>query len=260
MKTSLLIPATVFLSLAGLASSLHADGKTAPVPVAPPAAPSTTVIEETTRVAVLPDPALDKLEGKIDRIDGEKKQLMLRTKQGKEPLAYHCNAATKYVDLDGIPVNPVLLIPETPVEVRFVEDRNELIASTVVVQRIQVPLPGGGVTLSTRETLKPGGKVVAESIKKTTIVTGSGTISKVEPGFFTLTPGGEAHPQRYQYSETTTWVNAAGEPVPVTILKAGYPVKVSYTPHGDTLFADEVVVMVPPASPAPRTKQTPPKK
>ena len=250
MKSFLHLPTALLLSLTGLVASLSAQEKPLKLPPAP-SAPSTTVTEERTTIAVLPDPNLDKIEGKIQRMDKETNQLMLRTKNGKEPIPYNWNSATKYVDLDGKPVNPALLIAEVPVEVRYVQDASTLIASTVIVQRVQAPLPGGGTTLTTRETLKPGGKVVEETVK-ITAVTNSGTIRNLEPGFLTLMGEGEAHPQRYQYSETTTWVNNKGEPVPVAMLKAGYPVKVSYSKRGDVLFADQVVVLPPAATPVPR--------
>ena len=246
----ILSPSTLCqLTLIGLTVPLYAQEKTIPAP-APLGSNSTAVTEERTTIAVLPDPNLDKIEGKIQRMDAETKQLMLRTKHGKEPIPYNCIAATRYIDLDGKPVNPALLIGEVPVEVRYVQNGSELIASTVVVQRIQAPLPGGGVTLTTRETLKAGGKVVEETVKKTSVTT-SGTLRTFEPGILTLTAEGEAPAQRYQYSENTIWVNAKGEPVPVSAIKAGYPLRISYSKRGEALFADQVIVLMPSSVPTP---------
>jgi hypothetical protein len=251
MKTFPTFPTLLLLSLAGLAASLPAQEK--PVkPDAPPVRPSVTVTEERTTTAVLPDPNLDKIEGKIQRMEPLKNQLMLRTKHGKEPIPYNVIPATKIIDLDGKPVNPALLIAEVPVEIRYVENASELIASTVIVQRYQAPLPGGGVTLTNRETLKAGGKIIEETVKTTT-TTRSGKLRAFEPGFLTLAPEGEAIPLRYQYSETTAWVNAKGEPVPVAVVKPGYSVTVSYTQRGDTLFADQVMLMMPSSAPDPES-------
>ena len=148
MKTHLFIPAAALLSLAPLASLANAQEKPGTPPVPPPSAPSVTETTETTRKAVLPDPSLTKMEGKIHLMDPETKQLLLRTKLGKAPIGLTCNASTRFIDLDGKPVDVALLKPETPVEVNFAENGNELIAAKVVVQRIQVPLPGGAETVA----------------------------------------------------------------------------------------------------------------
>lgn len=248
MKPHLLIPAAALLSLAPLASRANAQEKPG-VPPAAPSAPSLIETTETTRKSILPDPSLTKMEGKIHLMDPETKQLLLRTKLGKAPIGLTCNAATQFIDLDGKPVDMALLKPEIPVEVNFAENGNELIAAKVVVQRIQVPLPGGGTTLTTRETLKPGGKMVEETIK-TTVVMHSGTILKFEPGVLTLKADQQEKALRYQYSKTTTWTNAAGEPVSPSLIKAGLPVKVRYSQRGDTLFADEVVIVTAPGNAA----------
>ncbi len=248
MKPYLLVPATALLSLAPLASHATAQEKPS-APPADPVAPPVTQTTEITRKSVLPDSSLTKMEGRIDRMDPETKQLLLRTKLGKAPIGLTCNAATQFIDLDGKPVDMALLKPETPVEVNYAENGNELIAARVVVQRIQVPLPGGGVTLTTRETLKPGGKMVEETIK-TTAVMHSGTILKFEPGILTLKSDGHEKALRYQYSKTTTWINAAGEPVSPNLIKAGLPVKVRYSQRGETLIADEVVIVTAPGNPA----------
>ena len=133
---SLLLAAS--LSATGsLTAQDQANGKPVNPPAATPATGSTTttVTEETNTRVVFPDTTLDKLDGKVARMDGEKKQLLLRTKNGKEPIPYSLNLTTKFLDLDGLPVNPALIIEEVPVEVRYVEKGTELIASTVVVQR-----------------------------------------------------------------------------------------------------------------------------
>lgn len=211
--------------------------------------PATSVTEETTtRTAVLPDPSLTKREGKIDRIDAETNQLMLRTKLGKEPIGFTVNSATKFIDLDGKPVDPVLLKPEVPVELNFAEDGNKLIATRVIVQRVQVPVPGAGMTLSNRETLKPGGKVVEETSKQTTTTTiNSGALQTLDDAFITLKESGVEAPVRYQISKTTVWVNAAGEPTKAGVIKPGHPVKVTFSKNGDVLVAEQIAILEPPA-------------
>ncbi len=269
MKPFSSFPAIVVLTFTGMASlpaqndPPSAVPPPAPAQIAEPDNTTTTVTEERTTVAVFPDPTLDKLEGKVVRIDGEKKQLLLRTKNGKEPIPYNVNLSTKYVDLDGRPVDPALIIAEVPVEVRYVENGSELIASTVIVQRYQAPLPGGGVTLTTRETLKAGGKVIEESLRTTesttttgeavkpTATSGTGILGTMEKGVLTVTGDAASAPQRYQYSEKTQWVNAIGEPLPPAAVKPGYAVKVTFSQRGEALFAERIVVLPPDTVPAP---------
>lgn len=255
------------LLLALSLSSLPAQEKAAkPAPTSPAVAPgipaAASVTEERTATVVFPDPALDKLEGKVVRIDAEKQQLLLRTKNGKEPIPYNVNPATKFVDLDGRPVDPALIIAEVPVEVRYVENGPELLASTVIVQRYQAPLPGGGVTLTNRETLKAGGKVVGGHIKTTTTTSGPGTIGSIEKGILTVVSEGVASPLRYRYSESTEWVNANGEPLPVAGIRPGYSVKVIYSHNGEAVIAERIVVFPPartgsPPSPPPAAPPAP---
>jgi hypothetical protein len=246
MKYHISSPALLLVTMAGLSTSAWADirtDKTTDTTVTPNG--STT--QETTRTAVLPDPTMDRREGKIARFDVEAKEIHISTALSKGPIAFSVNPATKFIDLDGKTVAPSLLKIDTPVEIKFAEDGNTLIAATVVVQRVQVPLPGGGVTLTTRETLKPGGKVIEESSRTTTVVH-SGTITTFDPGVLTVKVEGTAKPVTYQHSKTTTWVNAAGQPVAPDLIKQGLPVKVQYSQRGDILVADQVIVMVPQAA------------
>ncbi len=247
MNSNLSLSTALLLSFTGLTSLLSAQEQSPGLPPAPAVPPSTTVTEERTTTAVR---AIDKIEGKIQRMEAEKNQLMLRTKHGKAPIPYNIVQATKFVDLDGKPVDPALLIPEVPVEVYYVPDASELVASKVIVQRYQAPLPGGGVTLTARETLKAGGKVIEETVKTTTL-TQSGTIGTVKDGILTVLAQGDVPAVRYQYSETTLWVNAKGEPVPVALLKPGSRVKVSYTKSGEEAMAGQVTVLPPQADPVP---------
>lgn len=213
-------------------------------------APGATTTEEKTTVAVVPDASMNKREGKIDRMDPETRQLMLRTKLAKEPIGFTFNAATKVIDLDGKPVEPNLLKPEVPVELSYVEDGNNLIATTVVVQRIQVPLPGGGTTLTNQETRKPGGKVIEQGVKTTTTVT-SGAMQTLDGKFLTVKVEGAERPARYLVTDSTRWVDATGAPLQISTVKPGYGVRVSYSKQRDALLADEVTVIVPGADPAP---------
>ena len=246
MKILRPLPLLLLVSFSSIAS-IHAQEPGTLRPGAPSANPpagagSTRVTEEKTTTVAFPDPNLDKLEGKVVRIDGETKQILLRTKNGKEPIPYGVTTATRFVDLDGLPVSPSLIIAEVPVEVRYVEKGPDLIASTVIVQRYQAPVPGGGVTLTTRETLKAGGKVIEETTKTTSTTVRFGTMATMENGFLTVveTPG--AAPQRYQYSDTTQWVNANGEPLPMATIKPGYSVKVIHSKRGNAVFADRIIV------------------
>ena len=76
--------------------------------------------------------------------------------------------------------------------------------------------------------------------KKTT--NNMGTITQFGTDSFMIkTPSGTA-PVTYQYTETTTYVDEAGNPVAMETVKAGVPVIVYFSQSGDKMVATKVVV------------------
>ena len=76
--------------------------------------------------------------------------------------------------------------------------------------------------------------------KKTT--NNAGTITQFgSDSFMIKTPTGSA-PVTYQYTETTTYVDEAGNPIAMETVKAGVPVIVYFSESGGKMVATKVVV------------------
>lgn len=90
----------------------------------------------------------------------------------------------------------------------------------------------------------------------TTTTTTSGTISEFSPDVMIVksTSGGE--PIRYRYSKRTIYVDEAGSPVSVELVKSGLPVTVHYVREGDDLVASRVIVRKVEAAPTVIEKNT----
>jgi hypothetical protein len=82
-----------------------------------------------------------------------------------------------------------------------------------------------------------------ETVRTTTTATTSmGTISEFSPDTITVRSTSVAEPIRYRYTKTTTYVDEAGAPVSVELVKSGLPVTVHYVREGDQLVASRVIV------------------
>jgi len=88
----------------------------------------------------------------------------------------------------------------------------------------------------------------AEMQKKTTTTTtttttqSSGTVSEFGPDSISIRTSPSASPVSYEFTETTTYVDEAGNPVTVETVKSGAPVTVFYTKDGTKMVASKVVV------------------
>src|SRR5687767_7715893 len=93
-------------------------------------------------------------------------------------------------------------------------------------------------------TLSNPGVALAQVTERTTTTTTTtaGTLSEFGPEAIVVRSETSAHPLRYTYSEKTTYVDAAGNPVTRETLRAGLPVTVHYTKTGDRLIAERVIV------------------
>lgn len=197
--------------------------------------------ETKTTEAVLPQADLTTVEGTITRLEDGK--ILIRTKKAEQPIGFVLNPATKLVDLDGKPVAVPLLVSGVPVKLHYAEDHNTLVAANLQVQRVQVPLPDGTTTLTTRETLKPGGKIVQEtSTTRTTII--NGVLTTSETGRISVAVPGETNPVIYAADSTTVVLDAAGKPVAVDAIAPGTPLSIGYIKDANNrLIAREVTVV-----------------
>lgn len=76
-------------------------------------------------------------------------------------------------------------------------------------------------------------------------VTSMGTISEFSSETIILNNEKSKQPMTYGYSKTTTYVDEAGNPVDVSMVKSGVPVTVHYTKSGEKLEATKVIVRKP---------------
>jgi hypothetical protein len=70
----------------------------------------------------------------------------------------------------------------------------------------------------------------------------AGTISEFSPDTIVIRSETSPEPIRYSYSKTTTYVDDAGNPVSMEVVKSGLPVTVHYVKEGDRVIARRVIV------------------
>lgn len=69
-----------------------------------------------------------------------------------------------------------------------------------------------------------------------------GTITEFSPDTIMISTAEGQKPVSYGYSKTTTYVDEAGKPVSLDLVKSGVPVTVYYTGEGSSMVANKVVV------------------
>lgn len=82
----------------------------------------------------------------------------------------------------------------------------------------------------------------AQTAVSTTTTTSNGTISEFSPDTIVVRSESAPEPVRYSYSKTTTYVDEAGAPVSLELVKSGLPVTVHYIKQGDRMIANRVIV------------------
>ena len=103
---------------------------------------------------------------------------------------------------------------------------------------------------------------VVETTRRPTLPS-AGTITEYSPDTIVIRSETSPQPLRYTYSKTTTYVDEAGNPVSMEVVKSGLPVTVQYTRDGERLIASRVIVRrhvthetVVPAAPAIEERKT----
>src|SRR5690348_787433 len=76
----------------------------------------------------------------------------------------------------------------------------------------------------------------------TTTTSTTGTTSQRRPETIVVRTEASQGPRRYTYTKSTTYVDEAGNPVSVEMVKSGLPVTVYYTREGDRMVATKVIV------------------
>lgn len=85
-------------------------------------------------------------------------------------------------------------------------------------------------------------KKTTTTTTETTTTNSSGTVSSFGPDSIVIRTTTSSAPLTYEFSETTTYVDEAGNPVQQTTVTSGTPVTVFYTKQGEKMVASKVVV------------------
>lgn len=136
-----------------------------------------------------------------------------------EPARYTFNERTVYVDETGAPVSASVLSSGIPATVEYTRVGDALIADKVIV-RTRTPA----------------------AVQTTTATTTSGVISDFGSGRMVIRTESSAEPVPYTFTESTTYVDEAGNPVSVETVKSGLPVTVYYSQDNGRMVASRVVV------------------
>lgn len=151
--------------------------------------------------------------------------LVVRTTSSPSPVRYKFTKTTTYVDEAGKPVSIQTVKSGLPVTVHYEDVGGSLVAQKVIVRRA---------------TTKSGGSEETTTETKTT--TSAGTINEFGPERFVIRTESSPDPLTYSYTKTTTYVDEAGAPVSMELVKSGLPVTVHYTTEGDARVATKVIV------------------
>ena len=89
---------------------------------------------------------------------------------------------------------------------------------------------------------KRSSKKTTTTTTETTTTNSSGTVSTFGPDSIVIRTTPSASPITYQFTETTTYVDEAGNPVEETTVTTGSPVTVFFSKEGDKMVASKVVV------------------
>ena len=94
---------------------------------------------------------------------------------------------------------------------------------------------------------------IAEEVVTTTTASTNtlGTVTEFSPDTLVIRSETAPAPIRYSYTKTTTYVDEAGAPVSMELVKSGLPVTVYYVKQGDRMIANKVVVRKTTTAPAP---------
>ena len=96
------------------------------------------------------------------------------------------------------------------------------------------------------------------TVVQTTTTSSAGTITEFSPDSLVIRSETAPQPIRYVYRKTTTYVDEAGNPVSMEVVKSGLPVTVQYVREDGQLVASRVIVrrVVAPAAPVIEEKKT----
>src|SRR5262245_10049004 len=140
--------------------------------------------------------------GTISEFGGER--LVVRSETSTDPLTYRFTKTTTYVDEGGAPVSVELIKSGLPVTVHYIKEGDALVARKVIVKKKMVK---GPVEKTTRTETKT--------------ITTMGTVNEFSPERIIVRTETSPDPITYTFNKTTTYVDEAGNPVSVELIKSG---------------------------------------
>ena len=149
-------------------------------------------------------------------------RIVVRTESAPEPLSYTYSKTTTYVDEAGAPVSMEMVKSGLPVTIHYSKVGDAMVANKVIVRK--------------RTTTTPAGR------SETATTTTMGTISEFGPEALLIRTTASSSPVRYKFTKTTTYVDEAGKPVSIKMVKSGLPVTVYYEDVGGSRVAQKVIV------------------
>ncbi len=99
-----------------------------------------------------------------------------------------------------------------------------------------------GVALAAPSVLADPVRQKKPTTTTTTTMNRSGFVSELGPDTIVIRTATSVSPFTYQSTETTTFVDEAGNPVATDVVKSGAPVTIYYSKSGEKMVATKVVV------------------
>jgi len=198
----------------------------------------------------------------------EPDSFVIRSDTAPEPLTYSYGKTMQYVDEAGNVITRESITPGAPVTVHYVREGNRLLADRIVVHKTITTTTEPGRPLTKKEAKElrearehpdrearraaehgkpyppadPSEPRTATTTTTTTTTTSDGVVSSLTPDQFVVRSTSSPEAITYQYTKTTQYVDDAGAPVSVEVVKSGVPVTVSYVREGDGFLARRVIV------------------
>ncbi len=80
------------------------------------------------------------------------------------------------------------------------------------------------------------------AVTETSATESVGTVSEFSPDTVVVRTESGTEPLRYSYTKSTTVVDEAGNPVDISVVKSGVPVRVVYAREGSGMIARKIIV------------------
>ena len=151
-------------------------------------------------------------------------RIILRSETANAPTTYSFSKTTTYVDEAGAPVSREIIKSGLPVTIHYVKEGDGYVANRVVVKKTKTRVAGDKTETAETKTVTKG------------------TINEFGDNRIVIKSETAAEPLRYSYTKSTTYVDEAGNPVSMELVKSGLPVSVYYTKGESGPVATKVVV------------------